>query len=116
MVKYGFKKVLILFKKERRKKKEYKRKYMHLPRESWDARFPRVQLSGVAAADLSPSCFPLLLGDHTSSSAHIHTSRQNLLTMATPVRRLCPSEMPLSKLAQESSLVYADFGLCSKRP
>lgn len=82
MVKYGFKKVLILFKKERRKKKEYKRKYMHLPRESWDARFPRVQLSGVAAADLSPSCFPLLLGDHTSSSAHIHTSRQNLLTMA----------------------------------
>lgn len=110
MVKYGFKKVLILFKKERKKGIQ---KITHAsPKGILGCRVShRVQLSGGAEADLSPSCFPLLLGDHTPSSAHIRKSQQNLVTMATLERRLCPSEMPGSKLAQESSLVYADFGL-----
>ena len=100
MVKYGFKKVLILFKKER---KRNTKENTCIPQGN----------PGMPGFPQSPA---VLLGDHTPSSAHIRKSQQNLLTMATLVRRLCPSEMPLSKLAQESSLVYADFGLQSKRP
>lgn len=105
-----FKKVLILFKKK--KKKEYRRKNMHLLRESCDVRFP-IKSSWLAGLWLtwahaaSLSC----LGDLTPSSTHTHLSWQNLLTMATVVRRLCSSEMPPFRLARESSLVYADFGL-----
>lgn len=85
---------------------------MHPPRECCDTPLP-LQFSSSSWQGCGwpePTPPPSQTTSDTPSS-HGHLSCQMLWTWATVGRKLCSSERLLFRLAQESFLVYQDFGL-----